>query len=663
MARAHTTSIHGPATHRLRRLGAALLVAALLSPLAIALEGASLLASHAGAAPTVPTFTFRGEGYGHGLGMSQYGALEAAKAGLSAEQIIKHYYTGVALTSKSSGDAKVNLSASKATKSSWVVRPGYAGGSLSISGVDAAVTSGDQTYTFSVSGGQVAVTPSGGPKVTGLGSSVTVRPIGGSPPLLQVVTGSGPFGYSNVRYRGSLVLTVSGGGLKLVNVLGMEEYLYGVVPRELGSSFGPKPAASQAQAIVARSYAYGSVQSGSELYCTTQSQVYGGHSRFTSETNRRANKPSMMEQSGANAAVDATRNRVVTYGGKVVVTYFSSSNGSTTASNEDIWGGSKLGYLRSVRDPYHPTSQNWTKSYTGKELGALLASRSGSPAGAGSTTWVTDLNPTLGAGGWVKAIEVVWSNGTRVRYTTGDRVRIYLSLRSAKFTVTGGVGSGGDAGSGGEQPTDPVVNPDEPGTPPGGDPTTPPPPIVPTLPPAPGAVPVQGPIAKVEAPAASSVDRARLTQIRAMIADLDPELAAAAKEAASLLDDVEDLKAKEEASRVRLEEISARYEVQQQLLAMLANNYYHVGVGDLLEMLLSAETFSEFISRGQYMLSHLESSADLVAEVEITRRQLESESATLRQLVGETEEKWAQALAQEEQLRAERDALMMQVRP
>lgn len=592
------------------------------------------------AEPSIPTFTFSGEGYGHGIGLSQYGAINAAKAGLSAEQIIKHYYTGVALQSRSSANVKVNLSASKATKSQWQIRPGSAGSTLSISGVDGGATAVDQTYTFSVVNGQVAVTGSNGLSAQNLGASVTVRPNGGSPSLLQVVTSSGPQGYSNVRYRGELVLSVNGGALKLVNIIGMEEYLYGVVPRELGNVFNPLPAASQAQALVARSYAYSSVQNGTELYCTVSSQVYNGHSRFTSDSARSSGSATMHEETAANAAVDATRGLYVTYGGSVIPAYFSSSNGTRTANNEDIWGGTARAYLRGVADPYYPTSQNWVKTYNGMSLGNLLKSRSGSPAGAGTTVWVSDVKITYGAGGWAKAMDVVWSNGSTVRYTTGDRVRIYLGLRSAKFTMAGGSSA-------------PVV-------------TVPPvtyePPVVGGGSSAPSGVPVQGPIAAVEKVVVPQVDPARIAEIRKLLGELAPELAEAAKATTALLDQVEALKASEATSRAKLGEISARYDEQQKDLAILANSYYHVGIIDMLDMLLSAETFGEFVMRGEYLVSQLEDSAKLVADITITRRELESEQANLAKVLTETEAKWSAALTQEQALRAEQASLQSELR-
>ena len=108
------------------------------------------------------------------------------------------------------------------------------------------------------------------------------------------------------------------GGLSVVNVVSLENYLRGVVAREMPSTW--KPEALEAQAIAARTYAVATRKAAAspfDLYPDERSQVYGGISA---------------EGSAASAAVDATAGQVVLYQGQPIVTYFSSSSGGRTAA-------------------------------------------------------------------------------------------------------------------------------------------------------------------------------------------------------------------------------------------------------------------------------------------------------------------------------------------
>jgi SpoIID/LytB domain protein len=130
--------------------------------------------------------------------------------------------------------------------------------------------------------------------------------------------------------------------------LWLEEYLYGVVPWEMPSSWHPE--ALKAQAIVARSYAVNQKirrRAGGNYYdicATTSCQVYGGYSA---------------EHSSSNAAVNATEGRVATHpdsgttANGVILAVFSSSSGGATENNTDGFGSStQYPYLRSVSDPW-----------------------------------------------------------------------------------------------------------------------------------------------------------------------------------------------------------------------------------------------------------------------------------------------------------------------
>src|SRR5439155_1171605 len=146
------------------------------------------------------------------------------------------------------------------------------------------------------------------------------------------------------RYRGSIQVAVTGGKLRAINMVGLEQYLYGVVPSEMPYTWLPE--ALKAQAVAARSYALATRRTGAfDLYPDTRSQVYLGIEH---------------EKPSTNSAVDATAGQVVLYQGEVAKTYFFSTSGGRTASAEDVWG-KPVPYLVSVPDPYDSISpyHNW----------------------------------------------------------------------------------------------------------------------------------------------------------------------------------------------------------------------------------------------------------------------------------------------------------------
>ncbi|MBK5211692.1 MAG: SpoIID/LytB domain-containing protein, partial [Coriobacteriia bacterium] len=426
--------------------------------LSVAVFVGSLVFSSASFAAAVPTFSFSGSGLGHGVGMSQEGAMGMAKAGKSVETIMSTYYAGTTLTTPkplSSNSVLVNLDPSKNAHSSWTIRPGYDRSYFTISGFPTAFP--DDKYKFSVSSGKIIMTSASGKtaKTTFSGSSITIVPaLVSGDDLDQVSDASGPFNHPDMRYRGNLILTISGTKLLLINSLNMQDYLYGVVPREM--PYSRYPASSQAQAIAARSYAYQSVANGTTLYCNTYSQMYAGHSRYDGatddrrETQRQNGDDYHYEDSRSNAAVDATKDKYVMYNGSVVRAYFAACNGDYTANITDVWGSNSLTYWStaktSVRDYYcenmHPGTNsghhNWTKSYTGYTLANRLKAKGIScPSGAGTTVYVTKFTPTYGTNGWVKKVVVTWSTGQKTTVATcADNVRIKLGFSSAQFTVT-----------------------------------------------------------------------------------------------------------------------------------------------------------------------------------------------------------------------------------
>ena len=161
--------------------------------------------------------------------------------------------------------------------------------------------------------------------------------------------GSRAIKINNKRYRGYLCFSYIDNQLSAINNVDLEEYLYGVVPREMPSTFSYE--ALKAQAVAARSYAVCSVTRNKDksfdLYDSVSSQVYGGFDA---------------ERDNVRKAVDETRGQILLSDGKVVNATYSSSNGGYTADANDVWG-TKFKYLISKEDKYSINEPNYNWSF------------------------------------------------------------------------------------------------------------------------------------------------------------------------------------------------------------------------------------------------------------------------------------------------------------
>ncbi len=284
----------------------------------------------AAAAPIPATeacaFTITGRGWGHGIGLSQWGAYGLAKHGSSYKSILRHYYTGVGFTAVKNATVRVllrsGLQAVKLTcANDFTVRGGA--GAVTIPGGTTATT----TYVS----GKYKVVAGGLSKV--FAAAVTFTPTRGQ---LDVLTATDL--RQTGRHRGTISVAASGGSLMMINHVALESYLRGVVPHEVSPSW---PAASlKAQACAARSYAERArrVATGQwDLYCDVRSQAYGGIS---------------WEASATDAAVKSTAGIVPSYEGQPIQAFYFSSSGGHTESIELAWQTSPLPYLKGVEDPY-----------------------------------------------------------------------------------------------------------------------------------------------------------------------------------------------------------------------------------------------------------------------------------------------------------------------
>ena len=296
--------------------------------------------------PDDATITIRGDGSGHGIGMSQYGAYGAALEGLTHREILDFYYPGTQ-PGEAGGTVKVwirgdddrdllvgarrgltirKVGACRTWRprepraTHWRVRPNRRG--------DNVISFRTRTWrTWKVVSGDVEIAA------------------GGRPLALRTPDGT-------VRYRGALRSVDFRGTQRLtVNVLPLEHYLRGVVPSEMQAGWPQQ--ALQAQAVAARTFAVHERGDGTTYYdtCDTAAcQSYGGASA---------------EAAASTRAVTETAGDVLTYEGETAFAMYSASNGGHTVAD------TRYPYLVAQVDPHEGQSSDyydWRRTVTSRQL-------------------------------------------------------------------------------------------------------------------------------------------------------------------------------------------------------------------------------------------------------------------------------------------------------
>jgi SpoIID/LytB domain protein len=360
--------------------------------------GGSMGAARAAEVVQVPAgFTITGSGFGHGVGMSQYGAQGMGLDGYNASQILTHYFPGTAVNPVVLPSTNIRVGILQ-DKTFVAVRgenvPGQTtGGAFNVVIDNAAVIpaipiAAGTVATFTTVNGLTEVSSNG--VVLGAGALVnltwvntdTVMHVRSGADAASAVSGFAAQCAANTcssRYRyGTLELT-SGlfddavVDLAVVNTLRLsDEYLYGL--GEVPSSW--TEAAMQAQAIAGRSYAVrkSATRSGCncQIYSTTLDQAFVGYSKEIATMGDRW-------VAAVNATiVDINTNTayVVQYNGATISTYYSSSTGGKSQPTTEVWGAS-LPYLVTVDDPWSldPRVNNGNTSWTATIDQATLVSR------------------------------------------------------------------------------------------------------------------------------------------------------------------------------------------------------------------------------------------------------------------------------------------------
>ncbi|MFW2513062.1 SpoIID/LytB domain-containing protein [Demequina sp. SO4-13] len=353
------------------------------------------------------SFTIKGAGFGHGVGMSQYGAQGMAVDGRSAGDILRHYYQGTTVaTVNSDKEVKTEIFGSGSDSRDRVV--------LVVNSPGSSSTTGGQWrlmfYNEGDAGSHDTWTGKKGEKLTIIrdvrpngDNEIVVERADGSRqratrqlqfqweatdfyqstssenPYVQLLKTNGDRATHGDYRHGRMVIRVPSETYPRLIVSNWtelnSEYLYGIA--EMPSSWDPD--ALQAQAIVARGYALRQMQSYSEncvchLYDDTRSQNFTGWRKENEGTDAYYGKR-WMSAVNATTSSSGRDGKVLKYGGAIATTYYFSSSGGRTENSDDIWV-SQPGYLKAVDDKWSLESRNpnkaWTRTLTQAQASSMF---------------------------------------------------------------------------------------------------------------------------------------------------------------------------------------------------------------------------------------------------------------------------------------------------
>ncbi|MFF5794240.1 SpoIID/LytB domain-containing protein [Paeniglutamicibacter sp. NPDC012692] len=348
--------------------------------------------------PKLPDFTVAGAGWGHGVGMSQYGARAMASEGKkNATQILEYYYNPAKVTSSATAASKdIRVQVLKSEKSSVKV----SGGAMKVTEVPAKKTyvpakktytaPAGSTLTFSRSGSQLSYALE-----NDRGQSVASNKVTGKLRVewegtrawpsskratLSVPKANAESSTPGTYRHGILEAGILNDQVNLVTSLRLnDEYLYGLA--EVPSSW--PGAVLQAQAIAGRTYAMrkiNTVKSSCDCNVTdeVQDQKFTGWHKENEQPGYGAKWKAAVDATVTRSGSTPTTGKVVMYGGRLAETLYSSSTGGATRNSEDVWGGAALPYLRSRDDSWSlkPSANNpydsWTQSVSQAKMAKVF---------------------------------------------------------------------------------------------------------------------------------------------------------------------------------------------------------------------------------------------------------------------------------------------------
>ncbi len=361
------------------------------------------------------TTRIAGQGFGHGRGMSQYGAQGAALRGVQSAQILKTYYPGTTPT-QFVRDVRVLIAADTDDDTVVLAAPGLSIADYGAGKAYKVPANGARLWKLFTSEGvtKVSYLSASGWKRYALGGKSALAGVGefrsgGHVLILRTAAG-------DKKYRGALRYVYQ----NTVNRLSLESYLQGVLPTEMPVTW--RADALEAQAVAARSYAAREMLDNPNrsyhVYDDTRSQVYGGLG---------------VEAAKSNDAVAATSGTILTYAGKPALTQFSSSNGGWSVA------GATQAYLVAKEDTFEQYSSNPNGSWS-VTLDAAALQRAYPAIGTLKQVRVTERDGNGDSGGRVLGIRLVGTKGTKLFGTAAElpgmsEFRSVLGLRSTYFRL------------------------------------------------------------------------------------------------------------------------------------------------------------------------------------------------------------------------------------
>ena len=388
----------------------------------------------------------RGGGWGHGIGMSQYGALGRARAGDRPTKIVEHYYSRSQVRRRKTGRIRVGLLQYQGSiaVSSEAFTSGGGKIDFKVEGSPGKLATGGPDATF-----RVEASGTGGMRLYKNGDQVQNNGVGvfGSPAqplvaiyerhdsMVRVPEKGHAYAYGRLEFGTYPSDRCGNFCLRLVVVQSMQKYLYGLgeVPASWPQS------ALKAQVIAARSYALDKVKRLGQhrepcdcaVFDSTFDQAYIGDSKRTG---------SGQYWDDWKRAVDTTDRKVAVFDGSAIQALYSSSSGGHTEHNENVWGGSALPYLRGVPDGPDAVGDNPNHKWRVVMGFNQFQSKLNAAFGIGNLKKFKVLKPR-GVSGRVTVVKASDRGGVRIvgsRQTvrkSGWDVRNALGLRDTLFRV------------------------------------------------------------------------------------------------------------------------------------------------------------------------------------------------------------------------------------
>jgi SpoIID/LytB domain protein len=373
------------------------------------------------AAPATPGWVLNGSGWGHGLGMSQFGAWEMAKDGSTAKDILGHYYSGTsydAVQDNQTLDVNIINSTTTVTAVSSALAAGGGDFTVNVAGISTLMRGkAGQAVTFTRSGDKIKASCTACTGATTLAGTVAILQWD------QIANDKTLMKMGGTQYRDGVMRLrpIGSSSFNVVNRVRLhDEYLDYL--REMPWSWSLE--AKKAQAAAARGYALTKYNNGLRTSCdchvydTTMDQVYGGY----------PTSGDLPYWQGWKDAVRATTSSTTGYvarsGGKIIQAFYSSSSGGRTENNEEVWGGTPVSYLRGVGDSYSLRTSNPLRTWRQVTNGSSMAQ-----AFRLSDVARLDLRSRTTNGGirWAKATSASGATST----ISGDQFRTIVASGSA----------------------------------------------------------------------------------------------------------------------------------------------------------------------------------------------------------------------------------------